>query len=857
MKLYRALLRLYPASFRQDYAPELVRTFEELVRDRGRVAATFAAIADVVPNAIAAHAELLRQDLAYAFRSFRNAPGFATTAILVVALGVGANTAAFSLAHFVFFKPFPYPQSDALVKLYEGDIQSEGDYGDMSPGNFRDWQPRQRSFSAVGVYSFRPANLVSRAEPRRVEIVRTTSQVLPLLGVSPIVGRTFSPEDTLTGQALVLSYALWQSQFGGDPSIVGTFVTLDGVPHAVVGVMPPSFQFPNQGIDGWAPFTATPDDLADRTNRYVFGIGRLKPGVSRAQARDDLNRIYADLEQQYPLDNHRTRAVVFTLRGEMSDRARTLIVALCGAALCILLLSCANLASLFLIRGAHRARELAVRAALGAGRERLVRQLITESLTLAALGGVVGIALASASIPLLVRLIPGGLPVFAQPSLDGRVLAMALAFVLIAGLAFGITPAIQGSRSSALDALRSGARAGGGRTQRIRSGLVILEVAASVVLLVSSGLLVRAVWRVHSVDPGFTAQNVLTVRTALPMPKYDSTARRVQFYDRVLEEVRALPGVQSAGYVTGLPLVRRGGIRSVTVPGREVVRDGSERVSYRFITSQYFAALGIPLLRGRDFTVADRRDAEAVAIVSESFGRQHWPGEDPLGKRFTISDELRTIVGVVGEVRVRGLEQESEPQVYVPAAQVADGATLGYAPQELVVRSSQPSSALVPRIREIVRAADPEQPVSHIRPLADIVADETAPRLTQLRVLGILTAIALLIAGVGIHGILSFAVSTRSKELGVRRALGAQVGAIVGLVVREGIVLAMVGVAIGIAVAYNAARGMTALLAGVRPEDPLTITVAAALCLVTALVGAFRPALRAARVDPLTALRAE
>jgi putative ABC transport system permease protein len=627
----------------------------------------------------------------------------------------------------------------------------------------------------------------------------------------------------------------------------------------VTGVMPASFQFPTRSTEAWTSLVLREDDFTDRTDTYLNVVARLRPGVSAEQARGELAVVSTRLERQYPKENEHIGVLARALREDLSERARLLVLALCGATLCILLLACANLASLFLARSAHRARELAVRAALGAGRERLVRQLVTETVGIALVGGIVGVAAAVAGAPLLARLIPSTLPIADHASLDLRVLALAVAFVLLTGLAFGLAPALRAGRSAALDALRSGARTAGGRTQRLRAALVVVEVAASAVLLVTSGLLIRAVWRIQTTDPGFVADDVLTLQTALPLPKYDATARRAQFYDRVLEEVRALPGVRDAAYVTGLPMAMRGGIWGVTLPGREEPADNDNGVSLRYVTPRFFATLGIPLRRGRDVAATDRGGQPLVAVVSESLVKHFWPNEDPIGQRFTLAESERTVVGVVGDVRVRGLERPSEPQVYLPYQQVPDGAIISYIPKDLVVRTAPPSRVenLMPRIRDIVKSADPEQPISNVRRMSDIVAEETAPRVTQLRLLETFSGVALLIAGLGIHGLLAFAVSKRSQELGVRRALGAQGGEIVGLVLREGLALALIGIAIGVAAAYAAARGMGALLFGVRPEDPLTIAVAAALCLVTAVAGCLRPALRAARVDPLSALRAE
>jgi predicted permease len=861
MRLYRALLRLYPVSFRTEYREELCRAFADRTREisgpAGPIAIVLAALTDVIPNAIAAHWEILCQDLGYAARSLRRTPGFALTAVLVVALGVGANTAVFSIADLMFVRPLPFADPDRLVKLWQG--TPEYSMIEVSPANYRDWKATASSFAGMGAYARRAANLVGTDEPRRLETVLATPELLPLLGVAPLIGRVFTAQDVATGQFVLLSHALWRSQFGGDPGVIGTSVRLDGVPHTVIGVMPASFQFPARSVEAWTPLVFDEEDYTERTDNYLEVVARLRPGVSAEQARQDLAVVSRRLEQQYPKENKDVRTTVFGLRDELSERARLLVLALCGASLCILLLACANLASLFLARGAHRARELAVRSALGAGPERLVRQLVTESLGIACAGGVVGVAAAAAGVPLLARLVPNTLPIAEHASLDLRVLAVAAVFVLLTGLAFGIAPAVRAGRSSALDALRSGARTAGGRTQRLRAALVVVEVAASVVLLIMSGLLIRAVWHIQSTDPGFVAENVLTLQTALPLPKYEATARRAQYYDRVLQEVRAIPEVRSAAFATGLPMSMRGGIWPASLPGEEEVRDSAHNVSLRYVTPQLFATLSIPLLRGRDFAETDTGGQLFVAVVSESFAKRHWPDEDPIGKRFNLAFSERTVVGVVGDVRVRGLERPSEPQVYLPYQQVDDGSLIGYIPKDLVVRTAAPPGAgnLLPRIREIIESVDPEQPISQVRMMSEIVDEETAPRVMQLRLLGALSAIALLIAGLGIHGLLTFTVSKRSQELGVRRALGAQAGDVVGLVLREGLALALIGIAIGVAVAYAAARGMGALLSGVRPEDPLTLAVATALCLATAMAGCLRPALRAARVDPLSALRAE
>ena len=857
-RFYRALLHLYPASFRTEYGRDLAATYAARLRDMSGPAPTvrgmLAAIGDVLPNALAAHGEILRQDLGYAGRSLATSPGFALTAILVIALGVGANTAAFSLADFVLVRPLPFHEPDRLVSLWE----STPGYSQMefSPANYRDMKAMTHSFAGMGAYSDRSMNLVGTGEPRRLTVGIVTPHAMPVLGVSPLVGRLITPEDSTNDQVVVLSYGLWQTQFGGDANIIGSAIKLDGTQYTVVGVMPASFAFPARDIEAWIPFLMREEFFANRADNFLNVVARLRPGVTAERANAEVAAVAARLEQLYPKANEGTSALAIGMRDEMSARSRMLVLALCGAALCILLLACANLASLLLARSAHRSRELAVRAALGAGRERIVRQLVTESMTLALLGGVVGVAIAVAGVPLLARLVPDSLPMTGQPSVDLRVLVVAAALVLLTGLAFGVGPAFAAGRSRALDALRTGAR-GGARTQRLRAVLVTIEVAACVVLLVSSGLLIRAVLRIQQTDPGFRAEGVLTLRTELTGEKAAFGAQRMPFYDRVLEEVRALPGVQRAAYMSGLPMVMGGGIWPMTVVGAPVVRDASNTAGLRFVTPQYFAAMGIPLRAGRDIAESDRRDGPPVAVVSESFARRMWPNESAIAKQFTVGAMPRTIVGVVGNVRVRGLERPSEPQVYLPATQLPDGMMVWYAPKDLVIRSSVPAGTLLPAVRRIIASVDPEQPISDVRMLTEIVAEQTSSRVTQLRLLGLLAVIALVIAGVGVHGLLAFAVSQRSRELGVRRALGEQAGSIVGRVVREGLGLATMGVAIGVVVAYLAARAMGALLAGVQPGDPLTIAGAAALCFVTAVVGCVRPAVRAASVDPITVLRGD
>ncbi len=868
MRLYRALLHLYPASFRAEYGAEMCALFRRRAAGAGGPALVglwLAALCDVVPNAALVHGDYLRQDLRQALRHLRRAPGFAATALLVVALGVGANTAAFSLADFVLVRPLPFPRPDRLVKLWES---TPTGWNQLSPAEYRDWKEASTSFSGFGAFTEAAVNLVGEGEPRRLRAARITPDLLAVLGVRPALGRAFDPGSSNEegDRTVLLSYPLWQGQFAGDPSIAGRTVSLDSTPHVVVGVMPRDFRFPGREVDLWTPLTFRETDFQDRTDTYLVSVARLADDVTLEQARTELAAVTAGLERRYPESSTGIGARLLLMKDEVSPESRLLLAALCGAALCTLLLACANLANLLIVRAAEREREMAVRTAIGAGRGRLVRQMITESLALAVAGGALGVVTAYLTLPLLARLVPSSLPIADRPALDFRVLTLAGLLTAITGLGFGVVPALRASRSAGglgsggfggLGGPGLGTRAGGGRRQRVRAVLVAAEVAASAALLVVAGLLLRATWRIQDVDPGFRTAGVLTLRTALPWPRYAEVAPRQQFYDRVLSEVRALPGVSRAAYATGLPMAMTGGIWPVEVPGRPEAPDHRDHASLRFVTSDYFATLDIPLRAGRDVEDADAQDRPYVAVISESFARRYWPGQEPLGKTFTFAFTPRTVVGVVGDVRVRGPERASEPQVYLPAAQVGDGSLIAYPPKELVVRAGVPPETLLPAIRRIVRAVDPDQPVSDVRTLDEVVADQTASRRAQLRVLGALAAVALLLAGVGVHGLLAFAVSRRGHEIGVRRAFGAPSPSIVRMVLGEGALLAVAGVVPGIALACGAGRAMRALLAGVEPTDPATIGTALALCLVMTLVGSLLPALRALRLSPLDAVRGD
>ena len=648
-----------------------------------------------------------------------------------------------------------------------------------------------------------------------------------------------------------------KNDFGGDAGVLGKSLFLDNQPYTVVGVMPHDFRFPTRESQFWTPYQFKEDDYQDRNDNYLAGIGRLKPGVSLDQARSELLLIAARLRRQYPKENESVDLSVFSLRDELSSQSRMLLRGLCGAALCVLIIACANLANLLLARSLTRQRELSIRLSLGADRRSLLRRLLSESLLLGLTGGASAIAVAIAALPLLSRLVPHGLPIQQVPPVDLQMLLLALGLTLLTVVAFGVAPAMRACRDAGSSGLRVGVRSGGTGNHRSRSVLVIVEVVASVVLLVSSGLLIRALWRVQATEPGFRTDGILAVRTELPFPKYDKTLVREQFYRKVLADIRRQPGVTDAAYITALPMTWAGGIWPVLVNGRNQIRAAGNAASMRFVTPGSFATLGIPLKTGRDVSESDTADRPYVAVVSESLVGRYWPNQPPIGQHFKFAEHDREIVGVVGDVLVRGLERSSEPQVYLSYRQVPDGWFPGYAPKDLVIHSSQPPERLVPAIREILHQADAEQPITSVRTVDDVLTGQTESRIAQMRVLVVFTAVAILLAGLGIYGLLSFAVAMRQQEFGIRMALGARQRDVFKMVLEQGALLAVAGLVPGLALAYLAARLLRSLLAGVKPADALTFSSAAVLCLVTALLGTLLPALRAVRADPAAVMRAE
>lgn len=867
MPFYDLLLRLFPASFRNEYGPEMRAVFARERRSTAGIgipALWLRTITDLVVSSVAVHADVLRQDLSYTMRTILRAPGFAATAVLIAALGIGATTAAFTVTDFVLFRPLPFPEPERLVKLWErtpGYSRME-----LSAPNYRDWRAASQSFESMGFYHDQQETLITGGEPRRLEGTAVSFDLFPTLGVSPMIGRSFTAGDDRRGAAatVILSYRMWQSELGGDPSVLGRSLRFGDTPHTVIGVMPRDFHFPASDVLFWTPVRFGEEDYADdqRTNNWLEAVGRLRGGVTLARARVEMETIAAQSEARYPAENKDTGASLVPLGSEISERSRLLLITLLGASGCVLLIACTNLANLLLARAVGRRRELAVRAAIGAGRERIVRQLVTESLVLAAAGGLLGVALATVAIPLLSQLVPSTLPLAASPTIDVRVLLVAVALTVITGIVFGLAPMWRAGRTPDLDGLREGTRAGGGQKERARSALVVAEIVVSVVLLVSAGLLMRALLTVQATDPGFTPAGVLTLRTELPMPQYQDVARREAFYARVLADVRALPGVTAAGYTSFLPISSfRGGIWPVAVKGDVAtasdVRSANNVAAIRFVTPGYFDAMAIPLKHGRDVAGTDTRERQFVAVVSESFARRYWPDADPIGRQFTFAFAERVVVGVAGDVKFRGLERVSEPQAYLPSSQVPDGAITFYAPKALALRTTGDPAALAPAVRGIVRGADPMLPITGLETMTEMVSRDTASRAVQVRVLIAFAAIAFVLAAVGIHGLLSFVVSQRTQEIGVRVALGATPVDVLTMMLKRVAMLAVAGVVPGVVLAYAAGRSLEALLAGVEPTDAVTMTAAVGLTMAMTIAGGAVPTLRALRVDPIAALKRE
>lgn len=802
--------------------------------------------------------ENLFKDIRYGFRSLLKRPGFTLVAVITLALGIGANSAIFSVVNSVLLRPLSYPESEQIV-LLDGINPPKGiTQSNMSIPDFADWQQQNQVFEHMAGFVSGGALLTSGDETERVRGTSVTADFFPLMRTDAVIGRALQADDSQKGRdpVVVLSYGLWQRRFGADQNIVGSKVILGGKSATIVGVMPAGFDYPAQS-ELWAPF---PIDAAAerRDNRYLGVITRLKPGATIVQAQAQMDTINQRLGQAYGETNSGWNVKLASLRERLVGAMRSSLLMLLGAVAFVLLIACANVANLLLARATVRQKEIAVRTALGASRWRIIRQLLTESVLLSLIGGGVGLLLGIWLTKLLIAVSPPNSPRFDEIRPDARVFAFTLALTLITGLIFGLAPALQGSRIDLNERLKEGGRSGGSSAShnRMRGLMMVSEIALSFLLLVGAGLLIRSFMRLREVSPGFNPANVLTVRMSMPSAKYPQGEPRAQILRQAVERIKSIPGVQSAGAVLSLPLggdtfnVGRAYIRE----GRPATPEESDNAAYLVATPDYFRTLNIPLVAGRAFTDQDTEQTPKVLVVNESMARQLWPGQSPIGKRLTIwRDETfpREIVGVVGDTKA-SLDTEAGPQMYVPYAQDS-----GWTGMSFVIRTRSDPAIVTGAVRNGIRSLDKGIPVFNVKTMNDVLATSVGPRRTPMLLLSAFAGVALLLAMIGIYGVTAYHVTQRTQEIGIRMALGAQMRDVVKLVLKGGMSLALIGIAVGLAGAFALTRLMNSLLFGVKPTDIATFAAVSLGLLVTALIACYLPARKAMKVDPLVALRYE
>ncbi|MBZ5604262.1 MAG: ABC transporter permease, partial [Acidobacteriia bacterium] len=769
-------------------------------------------------------------------------------------------TAIFSSVSTLLLRALPYHDPDRLVMVWEDASFASFPKNTPAPANYFDWKTQNTVFTNLAATRGAVANLTADGPPEQVLGRLVTANFFEVLGTPPTIGRAFTEEEDRTNPNLaVISYGLWQRRYAGDPGVVNRTILMNGIQYTILGVMPRNFVFRDREIDYWAPVHFSPADAGARTSHYLNVVGSLKSGVSLDRAREEMTVIAKRLEEKYP-SNRRLGAVVVPLREEFLGSTRIGLLVLMGAAGCVLLIACANLASLLLARAVARQRELAVRAALGAGRGRLIRQMVTEGMLLSLAGGLLGLAVAPLGMRVLTRMVPNALSSDAAPAMDSRLLGFTLVLSLLTGVLFSIVPAMQAARASLNEVLKQGGRSGvGGRSAGVRDVLVVLEVAAALVLLIGAGLMIQTLAKLRAVDVGFRSDHLLAVRTVLPRPRYDDAQKRLAFFSRVLEGVRALPGVESASYTSLVPFESIGNTNGFLIEGRppDTPNGPSQDALLRGGTPEYLKTLGAKLLEGRYYSDTDGPSAPKVIVVNETLARRYFPGESAIGHRISFGfqqPQWLTIIGVVRDVQERGYAIEMKPGVYLNYPQTPD---IWATPERLVIRTKTDALALAGSVRAAIASVDPEEPVSSVETMDQIIDENVADRQQQMTLLGAFAGLALLLASVGLYGVLSYAVTQRSREIGLRMALGASAANVVRLVVGRGLALTGTGLAIGLAAAWAATRLMSKLLYGVAPTDAATYAEVAALLAFIGLAACWIPARRASRVDPITVLREE
>ncbi len=806
----------------------------------------------------------LLQDIRYAVRVCVRTPGFTAVAVLALALGIGANTAIFTIVNAVLLERLPFRDPDRIVALWEHSSRRPGRNNVLGPSQFVRWRERATAFDLMAALADTRQNLTGSGAPEEVVVQIVTGDFFPILGVPPLVGRTFTDEETRDPQAnvVVLGYELWQRRFGGDPEIVGRAIQLNARPVTVVGVMPPGFTlFIKEGSlagkpsDLWAPYVL-PADARDFGGRFLEAVARLKPGVSVREAQTQLTAIARVLERETPERNANWGARVIALHDELSGEYRRALLILAGAVAFVLLIACANVANLLLARGAARQREIAIRVALGALRGRVVRQLLTESLVLAVLGGLTGLLVAVWGLKVLLALSPVDLTTTANLRLSYPVLAFTVTISLLTAIICGLAPAFEGTKADVQETIKDGGRQIGGsvRRRRMRQAFVISEIALAVVLLVGAGLMLRSLDSLRRVNPGYSTTNILTMRLQLPAAKYRNDEERVRFFQGATVRIRELPGVQSVGAVSYLPLTGLGAGTRFTIEGQPPPPPGQDYVTNVSVCDNgYFSALNVPLVTGRFFTEREMREKSNVVIVSESLVRTYFPRENPIGKRLSISMSSpivpTEIVGVVGDIRFQDLTAAPQPTTYWPHPQLAYGA------MTVTVRTATEPLSLAPAVEQAIRTLDKDQPVSDVRTMNQWVAKSLAQARFSSTLLATFAALALLLAAIGIYGVMSYAVSQRTSEIGIRLALGAQAGQILRMIVVGAMRLAAFGLAIGIVLALVLGRTITKLLYETTGADPVTFAASVLVLGAVAILASYLPARRASRIAPVDALR--
>lgn len=807
--------------------------------------------------------ETLIQDLRFGIRMLRKNPGFTLVAVITMALGIGANTALFSVVNGVLLKSLPFKEPDRLLFAFETNAKLPNPTIPVSTLDYRDWKEQNHVFDSMGARKPFAVSLTGIEQPEKIQGERVTADYFSTLGVDPILGRTFSEDEVKPGAAKVtlLSYGLWQRRFGAGANIVGQTVQLNGAPTTVVGIMPNDYR-PN--IELWLPLAISYAG-ADRDLKELVVVGRLAPGVSRQQAQVEMTTIAGRLAEQYPEFNTGWGVSLLPMHDAIVQNVRPALLILFGAVGFVLLIACSNVANLLLARAAAREREIAIRLAMGAGRLRLMRQILTESVLVSVIGGGLGVLIAMWGTQALISLNPQGIPRANEIGVDPKVLVFALVASVVSGILFGVVPAVQTSRQNLNDVLKEAGKSlmGNARGRRVRSALVVVEVALALVLMTGAGLLIKGFSKLQSVDPGFNHQSVLAFQLSLPDASYPRPPQQAAFVKGVLERFAALPGVTSASAISQAPLAGGGPSYIFWAEGRPLPTPSEAPVaSSRVISSNYFQTLNIPLIAGRVFTEADIKDAPAVAIVNENFAKSMWPGEDPIGKRMTIGVPLAgekpdwsTVVGVVGNVKHTALNGESGMQVdeSVYQAEFQSAArNMTY-----LLRTSVDPVSLTASARTSVVSIDSNVPMSNVKTMDRIVYDSVSPFRFNMFLLVLFAGVALVLTIVGVYGVMNYAVTQRTREIGIRMALGADPGQVRGLILRQGMTLSAIGLGIGLAASVGVMRLLSSLLYGVSATDPVTFAAVALLLAVVASVACYLPARRATKVDPLVALRYE